>query len=374
MRFIITLFKKSILSWVLFLLLYSCQKAQLKKENLIINSNKFSKTFTVKSTIIPLPFYTYSPFRLTVSDSLLFFADNRDDNQLLAIVPIEYPNESIKIIKNGTGPEELTSIGSINIIGDSIVVLLDAQTQRYLRLNFKTTNNLQGSAITSKIPTDSKRNPLVRTAIFNDSLMISYCMGVDSLRFSVRNQYFQPKGISFAPYPEIIQIEPVLLKFKHQVLVLGNLFEPKFRVDEVKGELFVVNSNANMVEVYDLTNYKLKKTFLGPKGNYPIEYRYNKSYTAIPCEDCVLGYYDIGFSDEYIFGLWSGKEYSDRDAHGCEIVHILTRQGEELYELKLDRMVSNIVYDKVDNRLYMLSPFYQDPLTFIDMEFLIESI
>lgn len=308
------------------------------------NSSDISLT---SQAIITDSIYMRYPFRITMTDSLVYITDLHGPEYFCHVFNSDSLQHVQSFMKRGNGPNEYTDAENIRIDKSGRIYVLDANVNKIAIWNKTATDT------TYRIPLSHK---LIRTLDFdliNDSLLVTP-------DYSGKHRYhiIDCKGNIIKSCQHI----PVKEKTDCAGIVQAQAWRSFIDYNPDNGILAMATQLGQVIELYDLKADTVIKIIYGEQG----EPRFidNGAY-AVP--NGIMGYGDIHVTNNKIYALFWGMSFKDirnnmNIKQGGNYIEVYDLKGEPLYRYLLDRQITGFCVDEPHKQLLALDINSDSPL------------
>lgn len=291
-------------------------------------------------TVIPLANYDLmNPLSLKIRNNTIVVLDDNTENQINII---SLTDSSIyKIGNSGRGPGEFLQITSTDPYekNDSLCVgVYDTDKKEYMNINTKDRTN----PITLLWTNDTNMDAVSR---MNDNIYVcapvfdstSLCLLNNAGKIIDRYTLFPPKPNNVPLLSHsmactgILAVSPKDNKFARAVFYDGGI------------RFFAIKKN-KIVQEWEFSTFDM-------------EYGIDKNYNNIPMpnEETRRGYTSLTFSNDYLYGLFDGKNFLEHPDGQTKYIHVFDFNGKHIKEYILSNDVFDIGVDLENKHIYCLS-------------------
>lgn len=136
--------------------------------------------------------------------------------------------------------------------------------------------------------------------------------------------------------------------------IVNRAYTGIIKVVPQKEKFVIACGQADQLEIFDLEKSNKQLLVKGPE-NFEPSYSINqyKDYNTIsPNKDSKLGYIGLCLTDNHIYALYSGKDFFVQSSSFSNIIRTFTWEGVYLWDYVLDKEVSAITFDEVNQVFY----------------------
>jgi len=311
--------------------------------------NIFNTTFHLNSRVLIPSSRLIDPWTLQNMDSILFVTNNRGTPVVEAY---DWNGKKINsFINRGRNSENIAMIGAIQPdFARDCIYLYDLFEKKILRVS--TCLIAKGMQIYPRLLMDFKTSALpldiIDKAYIMDSTIVVSSKSPRG-RLLVYNQNrgsFQEK----IPYPET---EKGLSDYENAELYAGQV-----AISPDKRKLAMATYTAGLLSLYniDKDDFRLiwSDTSFLPKGWRRIAMA-DTTRIAFTNES-KAGYLDICATNEFVFSVFSGKLYKEKDYSFSNIIRAVSWDGKKRYQLVVDRMINRLSVSQDNSSIFAISP------------------
>lgn len=235
--------------------------------------------------------------------------------------------------RKGNGPKEGIMYSPFMTSSNNELCLFDISKNKFL-FHKKDSSKIAYKELNIKRP---NKGLILEAFSLNDSI----CLVTGAFNTGV---------CAFLKNGEVIKefIEPYteIGDFMNRALKDANLF----MLSNNKEYLLRITQNGGFIGLYKIDIESMNITPIFEKEYFPVEVKPGNNSLAFTSQS-KYGYISACITDNYIYGLFSGKELDNQNFKGDQI-HVYTYDGNLKYNLNLDIPISGITVDNKDKKIF----------------------
>lgn len=292
------------------------------------------------------------PWAISVLDSFIVIANTKGE-PVLEVFDFD-GNKIEETLSYGKGPNEILCVGNLQPITNSnSLYVVDLFTKKILYLNIDSLVLLKERYLPKQIfsVSDDKIDNLAFTKpiIWGDS-MIAHSIKNDGRLVMLENN---GKEIGyFGEFPNKNKVNSKMPDYANTTLYSGGAtLSPNSK------KLAFVTYSAGMMDLFDLSKDGISTTWSNCIY-LPVHltlFQNGDIISLAHTEKAIAGYQDISSNNEYVFAIYSGKQFKDPTYSFANEIHISSWDGKFQYNFHTDNLLSRVAACRNENVIYAIS-------------------
>ena len=329
---------KSIYLLLFSMIIISCkERTELKYTKL-----HFPETVSLQGEICNETFLFNSPKDVFLIDSLLIIFDNNYDGIIHIFNKAGQHKKSA--IKRGRGPGEVVIPGSVDIIGNKILIC-DPSLQRLLVYDLAKIIDSQNPYYTDDYST-AAGSYWIRQAKWYKGESIVIKSYSDDMRFG----FLQESKIipTYWEYPDLVPDQ------EENRSIWDYFSQWKFKPDYSK--MVTTTYIGSLLEILNsdsITDIKTEKLISIHKPQYNLAEGARPKWVT-SSDDTVIGFEDLFVTDNYIYALIYGVNINDLEAN-LPIIYVFSWDGEPMIKYQFEERILTFSVDEQERIIYAIA-------------------
>ena len=320
--------------------LISCSEAAVNNPIEHFSESKTEK-ISVSKQISLEEFDILKPTRALRMDNSSYMIQDGQQKNIFSLVNLQ-SKQVAKGGRMGNGPQEFTSIGSFQQVGDDVVVY-DISHKRFSKIKVLSDTTLALQEI-RRVDTEKR-------------MFITHCIGSDIIASGMFKDYWLMhlgkeneicSTIDFPYFDEFKDISPILKSVLHCSTLIANAPNQK--------KVVAATMQHGVITFFDYTEnqplkaYKQLKYYAPNFKKYQIQGQDNIAFS----KDNKIGFCSVACDNTYVYALYSGRTFNEYGmlSHHCENLLVYDWEGNPIKRYLLDIPLYSMQYDEKNRVIY----------------------
>jgi hypothetical protein len=306
------------------------------------------KVFNITGSILLEDEELLDPYDILLIDSVLIVANDRG---LPLIETYDLRGNVIqKFLTLGQGPEEVLQIGTLQEINHNLLVY-DLFQKKFLEYDYqkiRKSSVLKPDYIHSYAFVLKDSSNLINKILIGDNCLIGM-LRVSASRIALMDAdgHVISQGGDY----------PAKTVYNLSDYENAGLYGASAVLDKSRKKIALATHIADMIDIFDVSN-KSVRTVWSHQGFLPHDYtvvQMGNMDRAAMTDKSQEGYTDIASSDKYIYTIYSGRLFSEKNYGYGNIIRAVSWDGKEKFELHTDLDINRLTVSSDDRFIYAIA-------------------